>query len=192
MIDTAKATATGILTTQMIFLVLRTQKDVVETSASLPADALGIAGVAGVAWLSYMDHQRSLRPSTLLGLYLSVLAIVAIARVRTLWLIENAIGEAATMTVILALTLLALLLESIEKKSSIVEKRPHSPEEYSGFWTRTAFVWLTATFRAGYSKILVQDDLPILDTRLRSNVLRENLVSTWEKCKYTQNDLYKD
>lgn len=89
------------------------------------------------------------------------------------------------MTVTLILTAVALLLESTEKRSSVAEeKRFGAPEEYSGFWTRTTFAWLAATFRAGYSKVLVQDDLPILDTRLQSNVLRQNLVSSWAKCKY--------
>lgn len=89
------------------------------------------------------------------------------------------------MTVTLALTAVALLLESSEKRSSITrEKRLGAPEEYSGFWNRTAFAWLAATFRAGYSKYLVQNDLPVLDTRLQSNVLRQSLVSTWARCKY--------
>ena len=88
------------------------------------------------------------------------------------------------MTVTSILTMIALLLESIEKRSSVAtEKRSFAPEEYSGFWTRTAFFWLVDTFRAGYSKILVHDDLPILDTRLQSIVLRKNLVGTWAKCK---------
>lgn len=143
-----------------------------------------IVGVAGAAWLSYIDHRHSLRPSTLLSLYLSVLAILDIARVRTLWLIGTAHGEAAAMTVTLILTVAALLFESAEKRSSVPqEKRLGAPEEYSGFWARTAFVWLVATFRAGYSKVIVQDDLPILDTRLQSNVLREKLVGTRAKCK---------
>lgn len=175
----------GLLTTQVALLILRSQKTIVQTNASLAADTLAIVGIAGVAWLSYIDHQRSLRPSTLLSLYLSVLVVLDIARVRTLWLIGSvANGEAAVMTGTLILTVAALQLESTEKRSSVTEeKRFCAPEEYSGFWNRTAFAWLVATFRAGYSKVIVLDDLPILDTRLQSHVLRENLVSTWAKCR---------
>jgi ATP-binding cassette, subfamily C (CFTR/MRP), member 1 len=167
----------------VILLALRSQNTAVQTSASLTADTLAIVGTAGAAWFSYVDHQRSLRPSTLLGLYLSVLAIVDIARVRTLWLIGSAEGEAAAMTGTLILTVAALLLESVDKRRSAAEgKRSGAPEEYSGFWPRTAFAWLTTTFRAGYSKVIVPSDLPVLDTRLRSSVLREKLVNTWGKC----------
>ncbi|KAH7359713.1 multidrug resistance-associated protein [Pyrenochaeta sp. MPI-SDFR-AT-0127] len=172
----------AIFVTQVVFLALRSQNTTVQTNASLATDILAIAGIAGVGWLSYMGHQRSLRPSTLISLYLSALVILSLPRIRTLWLIRSTKGAAAAMTVTLVLTAVALLLESIEKKSSVVEeKRFGAPEEYSGFWTRTAFVWLAATFRAGYTKVLVPDDLPILDTRLQSDVLRQNLMSTWAK-----------
>jgi ATP-binding cassette subfamily C (CFTR/MRP) protein 1 len=179
-----QAALAGILTTQVIFLVLRSHKSIIQTSASLTADTLTIVGIGGVGWLSYIGHQRSLRPSTLLSLYLSALVILDIPRVRTLWLIGRVNGEATLMTATLIFTAVALLLESTEKRSSVVEeKRFGAPEEYSGFWTRTAFAWLTATFRVGYSKILVQDDLPILDTQLQGNLLHQNLVRTWAKCK---------
>lgn len=88
------------------------------------------------------------------------------------------------MAATLILTVIALLLESTEKRSSVAtEKRALAPEEYSGFWSRTAFFWLVDTFRTGFSTILVHDDLPILDTRLQSIVLHANLVGTWAKCK---------
>ena len=180
-----QATLAGLLITQLVFLILRSQKTAAQTSASLAADTLAIFGIFSAAWLTYIVHQRSLRSSTLLILYLSVIAILDISKVRTLWLIQSAGGEAVTMTVVLILTAVALLLESVQKKSSIAEeKRFGAPEEYSGLWTRTAFTWLTGTFRAGYSRVISQNDLSPLDTRLESNLLRQKLVSTWARCKY--------
>ncbi|ETS75107.1 hypothetical protein PFICI_13591 [Pestalotiopsis fici W106-1] len=182
-----------IFTTQVSFLALRTQNNVVQTRASVAADVLSIIATAGVAWLSYIDHQRSLRPSTLLSLYLSVVIILNIARVRTLWLVGIIPAEAANLTLTFALTMATFLLESTEKKSTIIteERRYGAPEEYSGFWTRTAFAWLAATFRAGYSKVIVQEDLPKIDTRLQGHILHEKLVSTYAKCKYNLHSLLK-
>ncbi|KAK9802300.1 putative ABC transporter [Seiridium cardinale] len=172
----------GILASQVILLALRSQNETFKTGASLTADALSILGTCAAIWLSYVDHQRSLRPSTLLGLYLSVLVILDIARVRTQWLIGHGKGEPAVLTATISLTVIALLVESTDKKSSMEEeKRLGAPEEYSGFWTRTAFSWLVSTFRAGYSKIISLEDLPKLDTRLESHFLREKLVRTWGK-----------
>lgn len=137
-----------------------------------------------MTWLSYVDHQRSLRPSTLLSLYLSVLVILDIARVRTLWLIDSTSGSPAALTATFTLTFVALCLESVEKYSSLKEEnRFGAPEEYTGFWKRTAFSWLVATFRAGYSKIITVEDLPKLDSKLQSHILREKLVGTWSKCR---------
>ncbi|KAI1858524.1 uncharacterized protein JN550_012571 [Neoarthrinium moseri] len=170
----------GVLITQVVFLALRSQNEDLTTAASSSADVLSVVGTAAAAWLSYMDHQRSLRPSTLLSLYLSALTIVDIARVRTLWLIGNGSRESSVMTATLILTGIALILESIEKKSSLAkDKRAGAPEEYSGVWIRTAFAWLLATFRTGYARIITLDDLPSLDTRLESKVLRAKLAKTW-------------
>ena len=181
-----KATLTGILALQVVHLILRLHETVTRTSASLAADVLAVAGTGGAAWLSYIDHQRSLRSSTLLSLYFAALIFVDISRVRTLWLIGSVNAEAAVMTATLVLTCLALFLESSNKRSSIAEKRVGAPEEYSGFWPRAVFAWLFTTFRAGYSKVLVQDDLPILDTRLQSHGLHKILLTTWAKCKQTE------
>jgi hypothetical protein len=173
----------GVLATQVIYLVWRLQQSIVQTSASVAADTLAIVGTGGAALLSYIDRQRSLRPSTLLTLYFSALVMLDIPRVRTLWLISSVNGEAAIMTMTLTLTAVALALESTEKRSCVADEKFGAPEEYSGFLTRTAFAWLAATFYTGYSKILNQDDLPVLDTRLQSSVLRKNHVSAWAKCK---------
>ncbi|KAI0170239.1 ABC transporter [Pestalotiopsis sp. NC0098] len=165
----------GIFVAQVVFLAFKTRNFSVQTRASVAADVLSMIGTTGMVLLSYVDHQRSLRPSTLLSLYLSVLVILAIARVRTLWLMGDSTGEAGSLTATLALTITALLLESTEKKSILSEeKRTGAPEEYSGFWTRTAFAWLAATFWAGYSKVINQKDLPKIDSRLQSHILHDH------------------
>ncbi|KAI0126762.1 ABC transporter [Xylariales sp. AK1849] len=179
----SKLTAlTGVLTTQVAFLVLRSRNGSFLTSASLTADALSVVGTAGAAWLSLLDHQRSLRPSTVLSLYLSVLVVLDTARVRTSWLMGYQNQEAAVLTATLASTVAALLLESVEKKTSLKpDKLSGAPEQYSGIWIRTTFAWLLATFRVGYLRVISLKDIPKLDTRLESHVLRERLVSTWAK-----------
>ncbi|KAI1328223.1 ABC transporter [Xylariaceae sp. FL0255] len=172
----------GVFAAYLALLILRSQHAVVRTSASWAADVLGLFGIAGGAWLSYVDHQRSLRHSTLLSLYLSVLAILDLARVRTLWLVGGAAAEAAAMTVALALIVIILVIETPRKQTHVKhERRPHAPEEYCGFWIRTTFAWLAATFRAGYAKVMNLDDLPNLDTKLQSHVLLENLTKVWKK-----------
>jgi len=114
--------------------------------------------------------------------------VLGTARTRTIWLILPATSHSAVITIITALNLVALILESVEKKSSHASQGSHgeqvsSPEPYSGFWTRTCFTWLLATFRLGYSKILSLDALPVLDAKLESRLLHEQVDSTWAKCR---------
>lgn len=98
------------------------------------------------------------------------------------------------MTIAFVLTVMALLLESIETKTSLVadeklDKKSHAPESWSGFWNRTCFTWLAATFWLGYSKIISVKDLPALDAKLKSHVLREKLISTWDICENKVSEL---
>jgi hypothetical protein len=183
----AQVALTDLFVAQVTLLILRCQNESFKTSVSLAADALSVVGIAGGVWLSFLDHQRSYRPSTLLSLYLSVLVILDIAKVRTLWLMNHGTGAPVAMTAILIFAIIALLAESVEKKKSIREEKLRgAPEEYSGLWVRTAYAWLIATFRTGYSKVISLHDLPKLDRGLESHLLHEKLVTTWDKCESTR------
>lgn len=83
-----------------------------------------------------------------------------------------------------AFTVAALLLESIEGKILLMDSGEweKTPEEHSGFWNRTTFTWLAATFRIGYAKVISVADLPGLDPKLESRTLHARLASTWAKC----------
>ncbi|OAA38788.1 ABC transporter [Cordyceps fumosorosea ARSEF 2679] len=176
----AAAALAGVTVARIAFLCLRLQTTTLQTQASLASDILSIIGSIAAILLSFLHHQRSLRPSTLLSLFLSAQTILDIPRARTLWLFQGNTAEAAVMTMALITTSTALLLESLSKKSIILDKDiDNAPEQHSGLWARTAFVWLTTTFYMGYSSILDHDDLPFLDTKLHSQSLRDKLATTW-------------
>ncbi|KAH8682050.1 ABC transporter [Xylariales sp. PMI_506] len=170
----------AIFITQIIFLAFRVQDVAYRTDASLTADVLSLTATGAALWLSFLGHQRSMRPSTLLSLYLSAVLLIGVARVRTLWLMGYRVREPATLTATFTLTLAALVLESWERRRSLKsEKQSGALEEYSGIWVRTSFTWLLATFHAGYSKILHPEDLPKLDTNLEAHKLHKKLTDTW-------------
>ncbi|KAI6762485.1 hypothetical protein HG530_008465 [Fusarium avenaceum] len=92
----------------------------------------------------------------------------------------------------IALLFLAELTERHGPLKSEV-KETQAPEEYSSFWNRAAFFWLSATFLKGYSRVLGTEDLPALDSTLRSSRVRESLLLSWDKCKkqlYLQFQIY--
>ncbi|KAJ4858374.1 ABC transporter domain-containing protein [Trichoderma breve] len=169
---------TAILAVQVVYLVFRAQYVELRTKLSLPADILSSTATVAAFFLSRASHGRSLRPSTVLDLYLSLSSLLNIARTRTLWLLAAGSPVPILMTVNLSLTLFALLLESIEERKRLSNG---SPEEFSGIWARISFSWLLPLLKTGYDKVLSQDDLPNLDTRLQSRLLRRQLITTWSK-----------
>ncbi|KAL7923567.1 multidrug resistance-associated protein [Trichoderma austrokoningii] len=168
----------AILIAQVIYLVFRSQHAALRTKLSLPADILSSVATVTAFLLSRATHERSLRPSTVLDLYLFLQSLLNIVRARTLWLQAAGSPVPVLMTVNLSLTLFALVLESIEEKKPLFQG---SPEEFSGLWARISFSWLAPLLKTGHAKIISQSDLPNLDTRLQSRVLRRQLIATWSK-----------
>jgi ATP-binding cassette, subfamily C (CFTR/MRP), member 1 len=171
---------------QAVFLALHQSSSSLRTRASIAADTLSLAAAIAAGLLSWFHHRFSVRPSTLLAVFLCVLTLVGIARLRTLWLIPHARGAAVTFSLIFGLTISALLLESQGKIRSLRSPGKYEgsgPEPFSGFWKRVGFIWLVSTLRLGYQKILSVDDLPPLDYRLASDELYHTLEKTWSRCK---------
>ncbi|KAJ5107116.1 ABC transporter [Penicillium angulare] len=178
----------GIFAAQLAYLVIRVQKNSLSTDASLAADILCPVATLVSGVLSYLGHRRSQRSSTVLNLYLSILTLLGIARTRTLWLLAPSTeGQAAAIaiSVALAFSILALVLESVDSKAKksrsdcTVEKAHLAPEQYSSFWSRTSFFWLASTFKKGYTRVISLNDLPPLDTTLKSDEVLDKLTSTW-------------
>ncbi|KAK3319769.1 ABC transporter [Cercophora scortea] len=189
-------TLTSLFAVQLAFLALRVQEHPASSgSASIAADVLVSIASLAACGLSILSRRRSPRPPTILSLYLSASVLLGIARTRTLWLLAEIPGRphasAILMTVVLALSTAALVLDSVGHGPSretaklntppIKDYKSGSPEQYSAFWPRTTFTWLASTFRRGYARIISLDDLPPLDTRIESDKMRKQLQLTWSK-----------
>ncbi|KAJ5712805.1 ABC transporter integral membrane type 1 [Penicillium malachiteum] len=170
-------------------LVRQLRTPVVYTNVSLPADVIELIALSLAILLSYFDHCRSVRPSTFLLLYLSSRSLLGVARIRTLWLITGARNAAIPFTLGFVCTLLSLFLESKEKRKILVPnvEKPETPEPYSGIWKRASFLWLAATFRRGYVKVMSVHDLPELDPKLNSQVVSQELHDSWRQVRMFKN-----
>ncbi|KAL3299574.1 ABC transporter [Colletotrichum asianum] len=174
----------ALLASHLAFLALRSQTPNFQTSASVAADVLILIAILSIVPISLLTHQRSPRPSTLLSIYLSASTILGIARVRTIWLLDQRGPIPALATAALVLTTAFLILESIESKKrhsepEISYSKLPTPEQTSGFWARTCFWWLAHTFSLGYSRVLSLVDLPNLDIVLESRHLHRDLSIAW-------------
>lgn len=134
--------------------------------------------------LSYLEHSKSLRPSTLLVIYLFFSLSFDAARARTLWLIDNDGPIRILFTASLAMKVVLLVLEAREKRRYLnFSDSQKGPEETSGILSQGIFWWLNTLIRTGFSKVLMMEDLYPIDERMTASVLGTNFRQFWAACK---------
>ena len=149
---------------------------------SLAAAALGVADAVAVTVLSYLEHNRSVRPSTVLSLYLFVSVVFDAVQCRTLWIVDAVHPLAALASISLASRLVVLLLELQSKSSFLVEDADAlGPEATSGVISRVLLWWLNPLLARGYRTILSNQSLDNLDPLLRSKPLLHRMQHNWRR-----------
>jgi hypothetical protein len=137
-----------------------------------------------LAILSYYEHQRSVRPSTLLNISLFFSVLFDAVQARSLWLRNTNALIAATFTAALVVKLIITILEGQEKQtSSRVPGVKLSPETTSSIYNRTVFWWLNRLFLAGYKGTLRLNDLYPLESDMASEKLGAAIENVWMKSK---------
>ena len=152
------------------------------TKASVPTAAISFIAAIGVCILSWFEHLRSVRPSSLLDIYLFLSVLFDIARARTLWLMRHDPALAAVFTSTIAVRCVMLTFESYEKRSILeTQYKSYPPEAICGPFNRGVFWWLSSLFLRGYSNILTLQDLFPLQKRLRSERLHSQFQQAWDQ-----------
>lgn len=128
-----------------------------------------------------MEHQRTLRPSFILNIWLLLTLLFDIAQVRTLWLQGYQSAIAPAMTVSVAMKASLVVVEAIEKRSILRAKwRAATPESTAGFYNQALFWWLNPLFLRGYFNSLEVEELYGLDKHLSSDYLYPRVKTAWE------------
>lgn len=135
---------------QTLLLVLNTIYPTLRTRATLAAASLTLVDALGLCALSHLEHIHSVRPSALINVYLLVTLPFDIARCRTLW-DDGATGPvAAAFTSMLAVKVMILITEAIEKRDILLARyQSSSPEVTSGIYSRSFFFWLNSLMTTG-------------------------------------------
>ena len=145
------------------------------------AAAFSLATACAICLLSSVEHKRTVRPSTLLSVYLFFTVIIDIARVRTQWLAEYSVAIAALISTSLVLKIIILFLEARSKRDQLkTYGKQLGPEELSSFYSKSLFLWLIHLLRFGYRKVLSLNDLYCIDEQLLSGTLSRNFEPAWE------------
>ncbi|KAF7919657.1 hypothetical protein EAE99_008509 [Botrytis elliptica] len=167
---------------QIILLILYCIRNTKNTRTSIPSLALYNIVVVFLCILSYQEHTKSIRPSSILNVYLLCTLVFDAVQSRTIWLIDNDTAIAGVFTASLALKLCMLLLEVREKHHLLYyDDRKHGPEERSGIFNRAVFWWLKDLLVLGRKNILALEDLYPLDEDLSTGDLLPKFQTAWEK-----------
>lgn len=154
------------------------------TRASIAANAIICSGTLALCLPSYIEHTRTVRPYLLLDLYLISTLLFDTAKTRTLWLRQG--SDSNHLIAILSsfgvgIKLVVLLLESWQKRRILkYEYRDYPPEALANTPNRAFFWWLNSLFVNGFSKPLRVEDLSVLDKKLDSRRLRDQLDGNWK------------
>jgi hypothetical protein len=148
---------------------------------ALPAAVLDLVASLALAALVHFEHFKSIRPSLLSCAFLSVTALLDIARVRSAWMQLSGAGWAASLTASLVAKLLLLALESLEKRSLLLRAsdKTLSQESTGGPFNRALFLWLNRLMKTGWQAALRPDTLPLVDERLDVHVVFRRLEDAW-------------
>jgi hypothetical protein len=87
-------------------------------------------------------------------------------------------------TVCIALRVLQLVVESVEKRILLIERYANTPREGTRtILSNTVFWWLNSLFLTGYKKNLCLDDLIPLEYSLGARQLYGPMTTAWENGK---------
>lgn len=132
--------------------------------------------------LSFFEHGRSVRPSTILTLYLLAAVLCDGINLSTLYQNHGYSPLIGLLAAVVGLKFLLLVVETQSKQAYLREPYKAMPVEQLVSTLSGVFLfWINGEILKGYSKLLSVSDLPALDDGLRSRHLRERMVAAWEK-----------
>lgn len=140
-------------------------------SVSVAAAVFTLADSIALALLSSLEFSRSVRPPTIILLYLVFSTAFDSVQCRTLWLIRERVA-ASVYTAGLAVKLVGLLLELQEKRSLLLPPwNSLNPESTSSIINRSLFWWLNQLLIRGFRATLSGRSLYDTDAALKSRRL---------------------
>ncbi|OAA63985.1 ABC transporter, transmembrane domain, type 1 [Cordyceps fumosorosea ARSEF 2679] len=153
--------------------------------------ALAAASVSSVASftiiiLIVVEHRFTLRPTSLLSLYILLSLALDIVKSRSYFL-RHGLGTLGGLSAAAAAVKAGIIgVQEVPKTTLLLDeglRRHASKESTSGFWSRSVFAWLHPIFSVGFRQTLSLQDLEPLDTDLSTRPLFEKFSPHWDTRK---------
>jgi len=165
---------------QILSLIQSLRRSV--TLISILCASLDIANVIGVILLILVEHRRTIRPSSVLSLYLFASAVISSIHIRSALLRRQGLSVPRLLSAVIVLDLGLLALESWPRSLYLKDAEKYSPEELAGLFSRGIFWWVNLLLRLGSHKILKIDDLYPLNQAFLSQGINQRISRIWGRC----------
>lgn len=162
--------------------MLRADPNTPTTRLTLPATVIVIASFTWLLYVSCLEHVQSVRPSTVLCLYLGVSSLLDLASSRTVFFIPGYHLVAPIQLTSYFVKLVIFAAEVTEKRRLLMTQwRDTSPEAAASIYNRVLFVWLDRLLLRGYTTLLTVDNLTPLDQDILDASRPTSLLERWDK-----------
>ncbi|KAK1719659.1 hypothetical protein BDP67DRAFT_130089 [Colletotrichum lupini] len=149
---------------------------------NLASAILSLVAYVGLCPLLLLEHTKSVRPSDLAVVYLLVSSGCNLLDLGT-----GVPDNGSAIIVVPAFTSLCikgvLLVVELRGKQTILQspRDQWSPEELSNILDRTFFGWINPIIARGNRYILTGDCLPLMDSKLSSQLRRQQALQAWSQ-----------
>ncbi|RDW86484.1 uncharacterized protein DSM5745_03126 [Aspergillus mulundensis] len=116
------------------------------TRATIAAHCLSLVGFLVFLLVSHYEHTRTVRPSTLLLLYLLYSTVADALRARTLWSMADDNAAASAVFTVICVCKFVLLVAERGRKSVRPDIRKPSPDEEADIFSRAFLWWMLPLF----------------------------------------------
>ncbi|KAK6200636.1 hypothetical protein LQW54_009679 [Pestalotiopsis sp. IQ-011] len=159
-------------------LVIRSRSD----ETTIAANVVTFVASLTVCLLSFREHGRSVKPSTLLTLYLVASIICDSINLASIYQGHAETRTLALLTASSGLKVILLILECLNKRSYLREPYKTLPlEQTVADLNRVFLFWMNGQIWQGHIKLLSVADLPTLDHDIKSRGLRTRMIEAWDK-----------
>ena len=184
-VQTVKQTAISLLAaSQLVSLALWCIRPIYRSRTSIPAAVLSFLASLSLLVLSSVEHAKSIRPSSIINVYILFSVLLDLPQARTLWLRPGPRSIPAVFTVGFCAKAVILYLEARSKRRSLFPPyRLYAPEALVNLYDRTVLWWLNPLFFQGYRGIISIERLYKIDGDLSSESVETNFAPIWRNLR---------